>query len=157
MNKKIIYTLIFIALVVLAGFLRETFFIRIKWCEAVVSGKAVAPTSHWLFSFLESMNLRQLQFTKFFGTIFFVIIFWLLTLLMLYWFFNLKVHAKLVHLIFLFPFCFGIFIYACSLFLPGQEYFYAIARWSIGLIETPLIIMILFPLFWINLKTNSNL
>lgn len=152
MNKKIINTVLFTALVVLTGFFRETFFVRIAWCEAVVTGQATAPKSHWLFSFLESLSMNQLQVAKYSGTIFFIIAFWLIALLMVRWFFTVRSNFILTHFIFIIPFCLGTLIYACGLFLPGEKYFYEISRWMIGLIETPLIIMLLFPLYWVKAK-----
>jgi hypothetical protein len=154
LNKKIIYTILFILLVVFTGFIRETYFVRIAWCEAVVSGQATAPQSHWLFYFLESFSSGQLSTAKYIGTLFFILVFWLLGLLMIRWFFKSSANFKLVHFAFLIPFCTGTLIFTLGLLFPGQKSFYDISRWIIGLIETPLIIMILFPAMWVKEKTT---
>lgn len=152
MNKKIIYAILLVLLIVLAGFLRETYFVRISWCQAVVSGKAIAPESHWLFSFLESFNLTQLTVAKFAGTCFFVLVFWMLSLLMVKLFFDEKRNYKLVHLLFAIPFAIACFIYTIGLLPLGIIHFYQVSRWIIGVIETPLVIMLLFPVLWVRSK-----
>lgn len=149
MNSKLVRAVLFILLVVTAGYLRETFFVRIKWYEAVQSGIAYPPESFPLFSFLETLTLSQLFTAKIIGTIAASILFWLLAVLMIKWFFNKSQEYKLIHLIYLTLFLLGIFVYAIGKYIFHANGFYEFSRFLFGFIETPLGILILFPVLHI--------
>lgn len=152
--KTVFKILVFVLLVIIAGFLRETLFVRIHWHEMVFTENAYPPEPHWLFSFLKSMDLHQLLVTRYVATMFFIVAFWLLSLLMLKLFFPGQ-KMKLIHLIFICVFVAGFFLFSLGYILPWKRSLYEIARWDIGLIETPLIIILLFPVLW--LKQNEHL
>jgi hypothetical protein len=140
--------LVLIGLVVLMGFLRETLFVRIEWYEKVVLDKADPPPPHWLFGFLEHFSYRQLEISRYVFTLVFVSVFYLLSRLMIRWFFPSSTNIKLVNLIFIgVLFLAGIFTLAG--YVTGYKMaWYNIARYALNLIETPLILFLLFPLFW---------
>ncbi|HLP10781.1 MAG TPA: hypothetical protein VK177_02555 [Flavobacteriales bacterium] len=154
LSKTINKTIVFALLVIFTGYLRETFFVRVQWYEIVARGNATPPESYWLFSFLEKMSLDQLITTRYVATIFFIGVFWGLSMLMIKFFF-MGNGFKTVNIIFLVVFGAGFFFYCLGYFLPWKKSFYELARWDIGLIETPLIIILLFPLLW--LKQNEHL
>ncbi len=149
MNKKIIYSVLFIGLVILIGFLRETYFVRIKWNEAVIEGTAYKQAAFWLFTFLENLSLNQLTIAKYIGTIFFVLAFWGLSLLMIKLFFTNQNYYRLIHFVFILVLSFGLLVYAIGFLFAKNQEFYSFSRWIIGFIETPLSIAILFPVLWI--------
>lgn len=155
MNKKIFYIFLFFTTVILAGYLRETFFVRVKWCEAVLDG-ASRPGSFWLYSFLDTLNYDALQVTKYIATCIFIALFFCLSVLMVKLFFTNAYNYKIVQTVFATVFACGILAYALGYIIPYREECYELSRWIIGVIETPLIIAILFPLFWVLKKAGSQ-
>jgi hypothetical protein len=154
LSNTINKTIVFVLLVIIAGYLRETFFVRVQWYEIVVQGNATPPQPYWLFSFLEKMSLQQLIVTRYIATLLFIAVFWGLSLLMIRLFFSAK-GFKTVHVVFIIVFGAGILFFLVGYILPWKKSLYEMARWDIGLIETPLIIILLFPFLW--LKQNEHL
>lgn len=155
MKNKIILALLFIVSVIVMGYLRETFFVRIKWNEAVQSGQAYPPASFTLYTFMESFTLKQLFIAKIIGTIFFSIVFWLFSLLMVTLFLNKKENYRLIHFVYFSVFTFGIVVYLMGRYLFHTQEFYEFSRFLFGFIETPLGLLILYPVLRI-LQTRDN-
>ncbi|HYG52237.1 MAG TPA: hypothetical protein VD905_15105 [Flavobacteriales bacterium] len=152
--RTVFYTLAFLFFVVVAGYLRETLFVHIAWHEAALTDKYFSPEPHWLFPFLKNMDIRQLLITRYVATVFFVIVFWALSMLMIKFFFPNQ-SMKAIHFIFACVFTAGFFLFLMGYVLPWPKSLYEMARWTIGLIETPLIIVLLFPFLW--LRQNEHL
>ncbi len=147
MNQKI-QILIFVVLAVLVGFIRETFFVRIGWNEFRLTDNTFAPESFPLLGFLDSLNAKQLLYSRYLGTFFFTVIFWLLTILMVKWFFPDKSNYRIAHLVFFCVFVLSAILHLISMPLGLHLSVFPIARWMMHCLETPLILLLLLPAFY---------
>jgi len=142
-------------LVVLMGFLRETLFVRIEWYEKVVLDQAEPPSRHWLFGFLEHLSYRQLEISRYVFTLVFVLIFYMLSRFMIRWFFPSGTNIRLTNLVFI-SILFLTALFTLAGYITGYRIaWYNVARYTMNLIETPLILFVLFPLFWVARKMRQ--
>ena len=143
---------ILIGLVVLMGFLRETLFVRIEWYEKVVLDQAEPPSRQWLFGFLEHFSYRQLEISRYVFALVFVFVFYVLSRIMIRWFFPSVTNIKITNLIFIST-LFLTTVFTLAGYVTGYKMaWYNIARYTLNLIETPLVLFVLFPLFWVGRK-----
>lgn len=155
MKNRAFKIIVLAALVVLMGFLRETIFVRIEWYEKVVLEQADPPSRHWLLGFLEHFSYRQLEISRYVFTLVFILVFYVLSRIMILWFFPSVANIKLTNLVFI-----AILFLATLFMLAGyitgyRAAWYSIARYTLNLIETPLILFLLFPLFWVGRKIHQ--
>lgn len=154
MSKKL-KTSIFVFFIVVAGFIRETLFVRITWYYAVATGAADPPPGNWLFSFLQSCSAEQLMNLKYIFTLVFMLVFMGLSLLLVKWFFHQPSNYKLVFYVFAGLFIVAAFLFLCGYVFPAREQWYAFSRWTMGVIETPLCIILLYPVFWLKRQSDQ--
>lgn len=153
-SNSIVKAIVLITLTVVLGYFREIFFIRAKWFELVLLNGELPPVPHWLFDFLAHLSYKQLIIAKIIGTLVAVIGFWSIALLMVNWFFPDKKNKKIVHIYFLSVFVFSAFLYLVSS-LTNLHGVYTFSRWIVGIIETPLAILFLYPLFLLKDRLRS--
>lgn len=155
MKTRIIKITVLVGLVILLGYLRDVLFVRITWYEKVQTEGAFPPAPHWLFQFLANLSYRQLIITRYIFTAVFIGFFYGTSWLMVKWFFYSRENVRIVLLVF--AAVAGVAIITTGLgWLTGHTHgFYAITRYTIGIIETPVVVMVLFPLFWASRKFHQ--
>ena len=143
-SVKIIF---YIFLVVLIGFYRETFFVRIAWYEHASIDESFAPSSFPLLGFLDHLSFEQLNYMRYIGTVLFSVLFWLLALLLNKWFFQIQSNSKITHFFFALLFLAGVIVFVLYKLFPKAELLYELSRWMMQFIQSPLCILFLLPVF----------
>jgi hypothetical protein len=151
---KIVKIILYIFLVVLVGFYRETFFVRIAWYEHAATDESFAPSSFPLLGFLENLSFNQLQYMRYIGTFVFTLLFWLLALLLNKWFFQIQSNNKISHFIFAGLFAAGVVVFLMYKLFPKAELFFELSRWILQFIQSPLCILFLLPVFLLRKKAT---
>lgn len=137
--------MVLVILVIVAGFLRETLFVRIEWYEMVRAEGAIPPEHSWLFGFLENLSYTQLKICRYAFTLFFILVFYALCLMMVKWFFP-ALSKRIVHFVFIGVFSAAVLVFSLGFITGQQAGFYSLARYMAGVIETPLVVILLVPI-----------
>lgn len=155
MNRRLLLVL-FILLAIGLGFFREFVFININEQMRVTYYHAADSHVAGLFRFLEGYSYTTLYYLKWPLTLFFAALFAGITSLIIRFWFPGKNYTRIVFL------AFGaIFLLAFLLFLLGwltgaYYFFYTIARFLVGLAESPALLAVLIPAFYLSGETTTQ-
>lgn len=136
------------------GFFREFVFLNVNEQSRVTYYHAddsqVAPSMR----FLEHLSYTTLYYAKYPLTLFFSAIFALLACLVVRLLFGERKYVRFTLLIYAGVFLLSLLFFAIGKLTGQPESFYEIARFIAGLVETPALLIVLVPAFF--LATNSN-
>lgn len=155
MNRRLLLVLL-IVLAIGLGFFREFVFININEQMRVTYYHASDSHVAGMFRFLEGYSYATLYYLKWPLTLFFAALFAGITSLIIRYWFPGKNYTRVVF------FTFGaIFLLAFLLFmlgwLTGADYFfYTLARFLVGLAESPALLAVLIPAFYLTAETTTH-
>ncbi|MBN8704119.1 MAG: hypothetical protein J0M08_13710 [Bacteroidetes bacterium] len=160
--KKIAIVLIVIS-VVLLGYLRDFIFVNTNYSIYL----ALHPDSYNLYAkgvhsfFLtiyKDVSIKTMYLVKYFFTVLFIILYFLLVLLSCRYIFSSKQFDKFIIVLFSIFSCAGIAVYLFIYELFNKEWGYTLSRYILGIIQTPIIVIIIFGalLAFTNLKKHTN-
>lgn len=151
--KNFIATL-FIVLLLVMGYIREMFFLVInsvlKRNEYPFNTAYIEPPK-----FLYQLSTTYLLALKSIFTIFFAMLFGIITYFFIHYYFQNKLYNLIVVKIYAFLIVLAVLISLVGLILNHFEFFYTISRFIIGLAQHPLLPLILFVLFFY--KTHQEI
>jgi len=139
------FTLLYVA----TGFFREFVFVNVNEQIRVtyykVGDSQLAPSMR----FLEGTDYGTLYYSKWILTLVFTLIFAGLAALIVKLLFAEKKFVRLTLLVYAGVFALGILFFGLGLLLGQQEKLYTIARFLAGLVETPAMLIVLIPAFYL--------
>lgn len=145
------------ALIISLGFIRDHIFVNINamiYSQHYNDSSIVIPK---YFSFMSNLTSNHLYLLKWGLTILFAILFFTLSFLFIrIYFFNSKKHNSVVIICYL-----GLFIISFLITIVGYIFpvftkeAYTLSRYLMGMLQSPIILMILFPLLYF-FKTSFN-
>lgn len=149
-----IFIAICILLLIIVGFYREFLFYNIKAETMFQTGQHFDNFTDSSLTWLSNMNLKQIYWLRWELTFIFSFSFGLLSLAVIHFRFKSKKYNKWVIITF-----FSSFLLAAIFFLAFPQYnqdnfAYIVARQIMGFVQSPLLLMILFPI--ILLDRNST-
>lgn len=148
MNKQLKVVLL-IFLFAFVWFYRETTFI---YTNALISEIEYQTNNHFKMflglGFLKNCDLQTLYILKWLFTFIYAIVFWLLCLLLVKWFYTSAVNYKLTHFVYLALFALSFAAYSLGYLISElQDYAYSFSRYLLGAAQSPLVAMLLIPVF----------
>lgn len=155
MKARVIKIVLLFSLVVLFGYLRDTLFVRIAWHEKVITRGAFPPEPHMFFNFLFDFSLGQLVWARYVFTGVFTTIFFGLSWIMIKWLFNHPNNFRILYLVYAGVIGLALLVFGFGWLTAQQPAVYPLLRYTTGILETPLIVILLFPLLWGTQKFNS--
>lgn len=155
-TNKIIVLFGIVLLLIFVGFLREFMFVNINSELADVYYKRfekVPPSFLYIFN---DWNYANLYYFKFLLTAIFTVIYCSITLLGIKFAFNNKKYLKLTILIFAGIMCISFLVYLTGYLGINPRRAYLFSRWMMGFAESPLILMILVPVFMLHMNQSEK-
>lgn len=155
MNRRLLLVLL-VLLAVGLGFFREFVFININEQMRVTYYHSTDSHVVPLFRFLGGFDYATLYYLKYPLTLFFTGLFACISVIIIRYWFPGKNYTRIVWLTFA-----AIFVLAFLLFfigwLAGDNYFfYTIARFLVGLAESPALLAVLIPAFYLTAENASR-
>ena len=156
MNRKLVISLFVIALLAL-GFFREMFFININ---SVLYNKYFQPTDeahiyHPAFSFLTYFSYKTLYISKWFITLAFVALFWLIQKKFIFYLFDEKKAVFWLGMLYLSLLLLAGISFGAGWLFGNLEQGYRFSRIFMGLLQSPVPCMMLIPLTYFYKKQTQ--
>lgn len=142
------------------GYLREFIFLNLNHHIKTIEYNQKIEKYPWPIDFFTELDLNSAQTYKWFFTIFFTLVFLGLTLLIIQLFFRNSSYLKFVLIFFGIFFLASFIIYSGGLLLGEKEMGYIVSRRIMGYVQSPVILMLLFPILYlyerIDLRVSEN-
>ena len=155
--KKTILVLCIIIYLVCIGFFREHIFISINYQIAKLyyndSFEWQLPSD---LKFLENYSYAQLYYGKWILTFLFCLFYFIPTYIIVRKFFQEKIYLQITVYAHLFVFLLGGFFYLIALLTSDMDRWYDFSRNFLGFLQSPWMLVILIPSFFILRKENNS-
>jgi len=138
-----------VLLLVFLSYFRDTFFRVINAQVTVAEGSREAFNIPGYLSFIENMEVASLVYLKWFMTLAFTIIFMGLSVLTTWYFFVTRKFMAYTLFIYLFIFIISALSMIYGWLSGGSENAFSFSRTLIHSMQSPVIIMILFPVYYL--------
>ncbi len=164
MSRAWVRTLVVILVVamILLGAFRDFLFVNVNfqlqylWKVQVLSDSLAVGRAHSLFDFLKSYDYYTVYYTKFALTLVFAFLYWLNTILVVKLVFGDKKFLKYTTYVFAIVVLISLVLYGGG-YLFGVPYEgYNLANRFMKLIQSPLILMVLVPIFLLIKKSTQQ-
>ena len=154
-NTLVICTAIFFFVAI--GFFREHLFVSINY---QISKLYYNDSFEWRLpsdlKFLENFSYSQLYYGKWVLTFIFCVLYFIPTFLIVRKYFPSKIFSQITIYSHLIVFCLGGFFYLLGLITSDMERWYDFSRNFLGFLQSPWMLIILFPSFLILKKENNS-
>lgn len=154
-NFKNSLAAVFLVIIFFIGYLRETFFLVLN----SVLNRYPFPYNNSYVSppdFLYSYNSQTLITVKWLLTFGFSIVFFIVSLVLIHFYFKNRSFNKITVWAYLFLIGISFSIAGFGILLGNFDETYALSRFIIGLVQSPLIPLVLFVLFYFKTKMESE-
>ena len=153
MKRTYLLYLSIVVLFLLLGFLRDFLFVNINYQASIAYYNA--PNEHYMptsLNFIETWSYKKLYYTKWLLTLVFAVVYSTITFGSIKYFFKQKSYNKITLGIYLLLVVIAFSSYLFGLFFNEYIKGYSIARQIMGLVQSPLVLMILLPAFMLDSK-----
>jgi hypothetical protein len=151
-----LFITVIVIYLILIGFFREHVFVNVNYQSSKLfyhdSFDYSLPSD---MKWLENFSYKQLYYFKFPLTFVFTLLYFLPAYLTVKRFFPGKKHPQLTLLVYAFLFILALFVFGIGLLFGGYEKCYSVSRYLMGFVQSPLLMMILVPVFMIT-KTQAD-
>lgn len=130
------------------GFIKEFVFVNMNYRISSVYHNSNSYELPFPIDFLNSCDYSTLYYLKFFFTFLWIISYFILSLICVKIFFNKKQYIKLVFISYLIIILASLILFTTLLITTDYNTAYQPTRKIIELVESPIVIMTLFPLFF---------
>jgi hypothetical protein len=155
MRNKIVFIL-FILITIALGFFRDSLFVNINYQIGFLYYKQDINYVTSNFSFLKSLSFNQLYYGKWLLTIAFTLLYYILTMATIYFSFGNKNILRWATISYLILIIVSAMAYSIGQITSYPQTGYKFARIFMGLLQSPIVLMLLFPLFQLSSKNNPN-
>jgi len=152
-KRKYFLFFLVVVLLIVVGFLRDFIFVNLNYQASLAyyhQDNDYKLSS--LISFIETWSYKRLYISKWILTMLFTILYGAITYFCVYFFFREKKYNKISIGIYIVIISISFLIYLFGYFTNNYQKAYSVSRQLMGLLQSPIIIMLLLPALYLNNK-----
>ena len=154
--KNKLWLILFILIIFSLGYFRDRLFVNVNYQLGTLYHNTPSIYLSEYFLFLKNYTYQQLYWSKWILTIFFTLLYYSLTILVTLITTGKKSIIKWCTITYVFFFVLSGLCFLIGKIIGNPEAGYKFARIFMGILQSPIILMILYPLFSLSFKSKSD-